>query len=113
MNLTQHQNLEKLLKPRHLAIIGGRDAEAVVKECARIGFTGQIWPVNPKREKIGGFKCFASVEDLPEAPDAVYLAIPREAAISTVKRLAEMGASGVVCYTAGFSEIGAEGAELE
>jgi len=113
MNLTQHQNLEKLLKPRHLAIIGGRDAEAVVKECARIGFTGQIWPVNPKREKIGGFKCFASVEDLPEAPDAVYLAIPREAAISTVKRLAEMGASGVVCYTAGFSEIGAEGTELE
>ena len=113
MNLTQHQNLEKLLKPRHLAIIGGRDAEAVVKECTRIGFTGQIWPVNPKREKIGGFKCFASVEDLPEAPDAVYLAIPRESAIYTVKQLAEMGASGVVCYTAGFSEIGAEGTELE
>jgi acyl-CoA synthetase (NDP forming) len=113
MNLSQHQNLEKLLKPRHLAIIGGRDAEAVVKECARIGFTGQIWPVNPKREKIGGFKCFASVEDLPEAPDAVYLAIPREAAIYTVKQLAEMGASGVVCYTAGFSEIGVEGTELE
>ena len=113
MNQAQYQNLEKLLKPRHLAIIGGRDAEAVTKECARIGFTGQIWPVNPKREMIGGFKCFASVDDLPEAPDAVYLAIPREAAISTVKRLAEMGVSGVVCYTAGFSEIGAEGTELE
>ena len=98
MNQAQYQNLEKLLKPRHLAIIGGRDAEAVTKECARIGFTGQIWPVNPKREMIGGFKCFASVDDLPEAPDAVYLAIPREAAISTVKRLAEMGVSGVVCY---------------
>ena len=56
MNEKQHQNLEKLLKPRHLAIIGGRDAEAVAKECARIGFTGQIWPVNPKRENIGGFK---------------------------------------------------------
>ena len=36
MNLTQHQNLEKLLKPRHLAIIGGRDAEAVVKELSLI-----------------------------------------------------------------------------
>ena len=113
MNEKQHQNLEKLLKPRHLAIIGGRDAEALAKECARIGFTGQIWPVNPKRENIGGFKCFASIEDLPEAPDAVYLAIPREAAISTVKGLAEMGASGVVCYSAGFSEIGTEGKVLE
>ena len=87
-----------------MAIIGGRDAEAVAKECARIGFTGKLWPVNPKRAKIGGFKCFAKVEDLPEAPDAVYLAVPREAAISTVKRLAEMGAGGVVCYTAGFGE---------
>ena len=97
MNQTQYQNLEKLLKPRNLAIIGGRDAEAVAKECKRIGFTGQVWPVNPKREKIGGFNCFASVEDLPEAPDAVFLAIPREATIYTVKQLAEMGASGVVC----------------
>jgi acyl-CoA synthetase (NDP forming) len=113
MNQTQRQNLERLLNPRHLAIIGGRDAEAVAKECARIGFTGKLWPVNPKRAKIGGFKCFAKVEDLPEAPDAVYLAVPREAAICTVKRLAEMGAGGVVCYTAGFGEIGTEGAKLE
>ena len=113
MNQTQRQNLERLLNPRHLAIIGGRDAEAAARECARIGYAGKIWPVNPKREKIGGIKCFANVEDLPEAPDAVYLAIPREAAISTVERLAKMGAGGVVCYTAGFSEIGAEGTELE
>jgi len=113
MNQKQRQNLERLLNPRHLAIIGGRDAEAAARECARIGYAGKIWPVNPKREKIGGIKCFANVEDLPEAPDAVYLAIPREAAISTVERLAKMGAGGVVCYTAGFSEIGAEGAELE
>jgi len=113
MNQTQRQNLERLLNPRHLAIIGGRDAEAAARECARIGYAGKIWPVNPKREKIGGIKCFANVEDLPEAPDAVYLAIPREAAISTLERLAKMGAGGVVCYTAGFSEIGAEGTELE
>jgi len=113
MNQKQRQNLERLLNPRHLAIIGGRDAEAAARECARIGYAGKIWPVNPKREKIGGIKCFANVEDLPEAPDAVYLAIPREAAISTVERLAKMGAGGVVCYTAGFSEIGAEGTELE
>jgi acyl-CoA synthetase (NDP forming) len=113
MNQKQRQNLERLLNPRHLAIIGGRDAEAAARECARIGYAGKIWPVNPKREKIGGIKCFANVEDLPEAPDAVYLAIPREAAICTVERLAKMGAGGVVCYTAGFSEIGAEGTELE
>ena len=103
MNQKQRQNLERLLNPRHLALIGGRDAAAAARECARIGYAGKIWPVNPKREKIGGIKCFSSVEDLPEAPDAVYLAIPREAAISTLERLAKMGAGGVVCYTAGYS----------
>ena len=44
-------NLWRLLKPRHIAIIGGRDAVTVAGECARIGFKGPVWPVNPKRRK--------------------------------------------------------------
>jgi acyl-CoA synthetase (NDP forming) len=106
-------NLLRLLKPRHIAIIGGRDAVTVAGECARIGFAGPIWPVNPKRRDIAGHTCFARIEDLPEPPDAVFLAVPREAAIDSVARLARLGAGGVVCYTAGFGEIGAEGAAAE
>ncbi|MEA2779241.1 MAG: hypothetical protein QOK29_785 [Rhodospirillaceae bacterium] len=109
----QHTNLLRLLKPRHVAAIGGRDIETVAGECARIGFKGAFWPVNPKRKEIGGHRCFASVEDLPEAPDAVFLAIPREPAIETLARLNAMGAGGVVCYTAGFGETGEEGAIAE
>jgi len=107
------ENLLRLLKPRHIAIVGGRDAVTVAGECARIGFAGPIWPVNPKRRDIAGHKCFARVEDLPEPPDAVFVAVPREAAIDCVARLARLGAGGAVCYTAGFGEIGAEGAAAE
>jgi len=107
------ENLLRLLKPRHIAIVGGRDAVTVAGECARIGFAGPIWPVNPKRRDIAGHKCFASIEDLPEPPDAVFVAVPREAAIDCVARLARLGAGGAVCYTAGFGEIGAEGAAAE
>ena len=106
-------NLWRLLKPRHIAIIGGRDAVTVAGECARIGFAGPLWPVNPKRREIAGHPCFARIEDLPEPPDAVFLAVPRAAAIDSVARLARLGAGGVVCYTAGFGEIGAEGAAAE
>ncbi len=106
-------NLERLLKPRHVAVIGGRDAEVVATECKRIGFSGPFWPVNPKRSHIGGHPCFASLDDLPEAPDAVFLAVPREAAIETLGKLSAMGAGGVVCYTAGFGETGADGAAAE
>ncbi len=106
-------HLERLLKPRHVAVIGGRDAETVAAECKRIGFTGPFWPVNPKRTHIGDHACFASIDELPQAPDAVFLAVPKIAAIEALQKLNAMGAGGVVCYTAGFGETGAEGAEAE
>ncbi len=113
MTPTQKANLHRLLKPRHVAAIGGRDIEVVANECKRRGFSGDFWPVNPKRDQIGGHKCYASVEDLPEAPDAVFLAIPKEPAIDCLTRLNQMGAGGVICYTAGFGEMGEDGAKDE
>ena len=113
MNPARRRNLRRLLKPRHVAVIGGREAETVAGECARIGYRGPVWPVNPRRESIGGHRCFRAVEDLPQAPDAAFVAVPREAAIDTVARLVAMGVGGVVCHTAGFAETGAEGARLE
>ena len=114
MTPKRRDNLFRLLKPRHIAVIGGRDAETVAGECTRIGYEGPFWPVNPKRKKIGGHRCFATVEDLPEPPDAVFLAIPREPAIATLAKLDAMGAGGVVCYTAGFGETGdGDGATAE
>ena len=113
MTPKRRTNLDRLLKPRHVAVIGGRDAETVAAECQRIGFTGPFWPVNPKRSHIGGHPCFAAIEQLPEAPDAVFLAVPKDAAIEALRKLDAMGAGGVVCYTAGFGETGSEGAEAE
>jgi acyl-CoA synthetase (NDP forming) len=113
MRPEQRKNLERLFAPRHVAVIGGRDAEVAIRECDRIGFDGEIWPVNPKRETLGGRACFANLEDLPEAPDAVYLAIPATAALDTVAKFSAMGAGGVVCYSAGFGEAGREGQNLE
>ena len=113
MSPARRRNLRRLLEPRHVAVIGGREAETVAGECARIGYRGPVWPVNPRRESIGGHRCFRTVEDLPQAPDAAFVAVPREATIDTMARLAAMGAGGAVCHTAGFAETGAEGARLE
>ena len=106
-------NFQRLLKPRHIAVVGGRDAVTVIGECDRIGYDGPVWPVNPKRDMIVGRRCYARVEDLPEAPDAVYLAVRRDQAIEVTGTLQRMGAGGVVCYAAGFAETGPEGAEAE
>ena len=76
MTPNQRQNVDRLLSPRHIAFVGGRDAAVAIGEAQRTGFEGQFWPVNPKRDSIRDIACYKSVEDLPEAPDAVFVAVP-------------------------------------
>ena len=113
MTPKQKANLKRLFQPRHVAVIGGSDAVTVATECARIGYEGPFWPVNPKRQTIGGHRCYAAVEDLPEPPDACFIAVPIDAAIDSMAKLNAMGAGGAVIYTAGFGEIGDDGAKKE
>lgn len=111
MTPIQRANFERLLNPSHVAVIGGRDAVTVIGELKRIGYVGDIWPVNPKRDRIAGIACYQDVASLPSAPDATFLAIPAESALSVVRYLKQRGAGGLVCYTAGFSGEGFEGGE--
>ena len=105
-------NLRRLLAPRHIAFIGGSDADFSARQCAA-QFAGPVWGVNPRRDTLGGQPCYPSIEELPEAPDAVFLATPRAAATETVRGLSRMGAGGVACFTAGFGELGASGQQAE
>ncbi|EFL88587.1 acetate--CoA ligase family protein [Ahrensia sp. R2A130] len=102
--------LLRLIRPRTITVIGGKECERVVEQCDRLGFDGTIWPVHPTRETLGGRKCFRSIADLPEAPDAAYVAVNRERTISVVADLAMRGAGGAICYAAGFAEASAEDA---
>ena len=113
MTSRRRANLERLFRPRHIAFVGGASAGYAAAQCMSFGFPGAVWGVNPKRSELGGAPCFATVADLPEGPDAVFLAVPREHAVATVADLAAKGAGAIVSYTAGFAETGAEGAALE
>ncbi len=106
-------NIRRLLKPRHICIIGGQAMSDSIRRCAQAGFAGEIWVVNPKYEELGGRKCYPSVAALPEAPDATFIAVPREATIETLKELNARGAGGAICYAAGFAEVGGEGVGLQ
>jgi len=109
----RQKNLARLLRPRHIAFIGGSQAAGAIAACQRAGFKGKIWVVNPARSEIHGIACVASIEELPEAPDAALLALSPERSIEAVKILANMNAGGAVCMAAGFAELGDEGVELQ
>ncbi len=102
--------MRRLLAPETVAVIGGAEAAAVVAQCDQLGFPGAVWPVHPTRTEIGGRRCHRSVADLPAAPDAAFVAVPREATIEVVAALAARGAGGAVCYASGFAESGPAGA---
>ena len=106
MTPLRRKNFQRLLKPRHIAFIGGRYAIIAINEARRRGFDGEMWAVNPKRSDLAGVPCVASIEALPVAPDAVYLAIPASDVVEALRGLAVLGAGGVVCFSAGFKEAG-------
>lgn len=107
------QNLQRLLSPRSIAFVGGGIAEMAISRNLELGYDGGIWPVHPTRREIGGFKSYATVDDLPETPDAAFIAVKCDRTIDIVQKLSDAGAGGCVCYAAGFAEMGEEGQKLQ
>ena len=106
-------NLARLFSPKTLAFIGGGEAAEAVRQCQALQFPGPMWAVNPKRQDLAGLPCLPDLDALPEPPDAVFLGLPAQRSVEAVAKLRARGAGGVVCYAAGFKEIGPEGAALE
>ena len=91
--------IERLLKPRSIAVFGGGVAEELVRQCDRMGYQGEIWPVHPKKDEIRGRKVYRSVEDLPGSPDAAYVGVNRHLTIDVVRDLAARDAGAhLPCY---------------
>jgi acetate---CoA ligase (ADP-forming) len=101
--------LDRLLRPRHIAVLGAGWALNVIEQCQKMGFKGPVWPVHPTRAEIGGLKAYASLADLPEAPDATFIGVNRFATIDIVTELAAMGAGGAICFASGWTEAGEPG----
>ena len=98
-------NLNKLFRPKKLAIIGGYWADFVYDENIKIGFKGKIWHINPKRRTTKKKKYYKSLADLPSIPDCVYIAVSNDLTIKLMKDISDMGAGGAVCLASRFSEL--------
>ena len=98
--------LQRLLAPRHVALIGGQWADAAAAATRAIGFSGEVWRVHPNRPSSAETRYFRSVDELPEAPDATFIAAPNHEVPAIAAALARRGAGGFVCFAAGFAETG-------
>jgi acyl-CoA synthetase (NDP forming) len=110
--------LDPLLRPRSIAIVGASDDPTRIggRPLAYLrsrGFAGTILPVNPNRATVQGLPTFPDIASLPEAPDAAIIAIPGEGAIAAAEALGARGCQAAITFTAGFAEVGPEGAAMQ
>jgi acetate---CoA ligase (ADP-forming) len=97
-------SLQRLLKPKSIALIGGVWTDAVAKACAQVGYSGTIYRVHPKRESSASITYYRSVDALPVAVDAAFVAAPADDVPEVVAQLNRNQAGGFVCFASGFDE---------
>ncbi|MEL6571650.1 MAG: acetate--CoA ligase family protein [Pseudomonadota bacterium] len=100
------RDLSRLLRPQSIAVLGGGWAANVIEQCDKIGFAGEVWPVHPTRDEIGGRKCFKGLSDLPRPPDMTFVGVNRHTTLDMVAELSTMGAGGAICFASGWAETG-------
>jgi acetyl coenzyme A synthetase (ADP forming)-like protein len=110
--------LDSLLRPTSVAVVGasrtpGKVGHAVVANLVKSGFAGQIYPVNPKSEEILGLRCAPSLAEVRQPIDLCVIAVPPPAVKAAVEEALTAHVRAVAVLTAGFKEIGEEGAALE
>jgi acyl-CoA synthetase (NDP forming) len=107
-----------IFSPRSVAVVGASDdpsktAGRPLLFLRRAGFTGAVYPVNPRRETVQNERAWASVAALPEVPDHAYIVTPTEAVIDAVEECAAAGVPVVTILASGFAEAGDEGSARE
>ena len=110
--------LESLLNPATVAVIGasrspGKVGHAVVANLIQAGFKGTIVPVNPQAGEVLGLKCFGNLDAFGKDVDLAVVVVPPPAVKAAIESAIRANAKAVVVITAGFREVGPEGAQLE
>ena len=111
-------SLKPLLAPQSIAVIGAsrepqKVGHRVFRNLVDFKFKGALFPVNPKADEILGLRCYPSIRDVPGPVDMAVICVPARIVPAVARECGEKGVRSLVVISAGFSEIGREGAELE
>ncbi len=115
---TIRHSLDPIFKPRSVAVLGasgtpGSVGSILMRNLMANPFGGVVYPVNPKRRAIHGVLAYPDLSAVPEVVDLAVIATPAATVPALVKQCVERGIPGAIIISAGFSELGAEGRQLE
>lgn len=112
------RDLEPLFTPKSIAVVGasrtpGTVGNAIPSNLILGGYTGVMYPVNPKAKSIMGSRCYPSISAIDDHIDLAVIILPAHVVEKVVIEAADHGTRHLVIISAGFKEVGEEGAERE
>jgi len=110
--------LDALFKPHSIAIIGASQKElsignVILKNLLHYGYTGDIYPINPKITELRGLQVYPTIFEVPGDIDLAHVIIPAALVPQTIEDCGKRGIKAVIINSAGFSEMGEEGMALQ
>ncbi|MCG8633907.1 MAG: acetate--CoA ligase family protein [Desulfobacterales bacterium] len=110
--------LDAIFSPETIAVVGastqkGKVGHDIFANILSGGYTGTLYPVNPKAKSVLSVKCYTGIAAIPDPIDLAMIILPPRAALGSVKECIKKGVKGIVIVSAGFKEVGGEGLEIE
>jgi len=111
-------SLDAIFRPRSVAVIGasntpGKVGYILTRNMIESGYSGKLWPINPRSDSIQGLKTHKTIGEVPEDVDLAVIAIPSSLVLQVAEECGIKGVKALIVITAGFKETGHEGALLE
>jgi acetyl coenzyme A synthetase (ADP forming)-like protein len=101
--------------PESVAVIGASARRGTIggelfRNILAGDFAGAAYPVNAKAAPVGGVPAYATIEDIPDEIDLAVLCVPGGAVLDAAASALRKGVRALCVISAGFAEVGAEGA---
>jgi len=111
-------SLTPFFNPSGVAVIGAsadarKLSHGVLRNCFSHGFTGAVYPVNPRAQEILGLPCYPNIEAVPDPVELAVLMTPAAACPGVLDACGRRGLKAAIVISGGFREVGAEGLALE
>jgi acetate---CoA ligase (ADP-forming) len=111
-------SLRLFFEPATVAVVGASPRRGTIggelfRNVLEGDFAGAAYPVNPKGAAVAGVRGYASVSEIPDPVDLAVIAVPGEHVLAAVEDALRHGVRALVVISAGFAEVGSEGAERQ
>ncbi len=106
--------IDLLFNPRSIAVVGASDdlsriGGLPIRFLHHHGYSGKIFPVNPKYKEIAGLPCFSTLTAIPEPVDLALIGIPRQLVLEAFQQCAQKRIPFIILFSAGYAEMGEAG----